>query len=222
MTELVKIFIAGLILANGPCLFICAPVILPCITGLPYSREGLAGWKTGLKFAVVFSSARLTAYGFLGWASVIFYRFVFGFITPGSVYVKFALSFLIVGIGIFYFFNNSFKAQQTQRKSCNCLRLSLNSGSVWHMALFGLLIGFSPCPPLLAMLTYISATASNPWAGLAAGLIFGLGTLVTPLIPLSIFTGLLADKAKRFSGMPRALRFLSAIVLIYFGLRLIL
>ncbi len=222
MAELAKIFIAGLILANGPCLFICAPIILPCITGLSYSREGIAGWKTGLKFAVVFSFARLTAYGFLGWASVIFYRFVFGFITPVSIYVKFALGFLIVGVGVFYFFNNSFRTQRAQHKSCNCLRLSLDSGSVWHMGLFGLLIGFSPCPPLLAMLTYISATASNPWAGLAAGLIFGLGTLVTPLIPLSIFTGFLADKAKRFSGVPWALRFLSAIVLIYFGLRLIL
>ena len=220
MAEMVKIFLAGLVLANGPCLFICVPVILPCISGLPYLGTEVPGWKTGLRFAVIFSAARLAAYGFLGGVSVVFYRFVFAFIAPRGAYVEFALGLLIMGVGIFYFLNNPFRTDRA-RVPCGCLRMSLDGRSAWHMVLLGLLIGFSPCPPLLAMLTYISATFNDPWAGVGAGLVFGLGTLVTPLIPLSVFTGWLADKAKRFRGVRWTLRFLSAAVLIYFGSRLI-
>lgn len=222
VAELVKIFMAGFILANGPCLFICVPVILPCITGLSYSRADTPGWKVGLKFALIFSIARLSAYGFLGLASVIFYRFVFAFVVPKGVYAEMALGILVIGIGIFYFFHNSFRPQGQQRTTCGYRRFDLDGKSSWHMILFGLLIGFSPCPPLLGMLTYIAATASEPWTGLAAGLVFGLGTLITPLIPLSMFTGFLADKVKNFPGVPWILRFLSSAVLIYFGIRIIL
>ena len=220
LTEMVKIFMAGLVLANGPCLFICAPVILSCISGLPYLDTGVPGWKIGLRFAVIFSAARLAAYGFLGGVSVVFYKFVFAFVAPRGAYVEFALGLFIIGVGVFYIFNNPFRTDHA-RARCGCLRMSLDEKSSWHMVILGLLIGFSPCPPLLAMLTYISATVKDPWAGVGAGLIFGLGTLITPLIPLSVFTGLIADKVKRFRGVPWTLRFLSAAVLIYFGSRLI-
>lgn len=221
VAELIRIFMAGLILANGPCLFICVPIILPCITGLPYSGSDVPRWKLGLKFALIFSAARLTAYGFLGLASVVFYRVVFAFIIPKGVYAERVLGILVIGIGIFYFFHMFFMPNDQKHSACGCRRFTLDGRSTWHIVLFGLLIGFSPCPPLLGMLTYIAATAGDPWTGLGAGLIFGAGTLITPLIPLSVFTGFVADKIKNFSGVSWVIRFLSSAVLIYFGSRII-
>lgn len=209
-------------MANGPCLFICVPIILPCVSGLAYGEKGISGWKTGLKFAVIFSFARLAAYGFLGWAAVVVYRLVFAFIVPRGVYLQFSLGLLIIIIGILYFFNNSAWLRRLQVGPCGCRRLISFEKSAWHIALFGLLIGLSPCPPLLAMLTYISATAGDPWSGLGSGLVFGLGTLITPLIPLAVFSGFIADKAKKNSRAAGFLRFASAAILIYFGFRLIL
>ena len=220
MTDLIPIFISGLVLANGPCLFICVPVILPCISGFPQSAAECRGWQTGLKFALVFSAARVSAYALLGFLSVAFYRVVFSLIAPQGAYIHTGLGLLISGTGIVYLFKN-YQARSGGRQPGCRVHPKLKGTSVWHMILFGLLVGLSPCPPLLAMLTYIGATAASPWHGLAAGAVFGSGTIITPLIPLAAFTGFFVDRIKRFQGAHLAVKIISALILVYFGLRLI-
>ncbi|MBU1998551.1 MAG: sulfite exporter TauE/SafE family protein [Candidatus Omnitrophota bacterium] len=221
MDEFIKIFIAGIALGNGPCLFICIPIVLPYIGGLPQQGAGSTGWKTGLKLTAIFSISRLFAYSLLGFLAVVFYRFVFGLIGPKGVYLQLILGIFIILMGLFYLFNINQNFILSHRL-CSFFRAKVVGKSTLNMILFGLLIGFSPCAPLLAVLTYIAATAKNSLWGLLAGFSFGLGTLATPLIPLGILIGLIVDKIRKSPRVLMAVRLLSAVILIYFGVRLIL
>ncbi len=225
MAGLGEFFLAGVVLANGPCLFICAPVIIPCISGLPWLKADSSGWRAGLKFVLVFSAFRLTAYALLGFFSVVVYRFIFAVLAQRGVYLRFFLGFFIVGVGVVYLLSNYFSQDKKGGGAfsfCGSVCTRFSKKSLWSMVILGLLIGFSPCPPLLAMLAYIAATAPGPWWGLLAGLVFGLGTIITPLIPLGVFAGFIVDKIKRFSRLHLAVRLASGVILIYFGARLIL
>ena len=221
MNEFIKIFIAGVTLGNGPCLFICIPIILPYIGGLPQLGVGPPGWKTGLKLTAIFSISRLFAYSLLGFLSVIFYRFVFGLLGSKGIYLHLILGILIIFMGLFYLLNIK-QSFILSNPLCSFLRAKVVGKSKFNMILFGLLVGFSPCAPLLAVLTYIAATAKDSLWGLLGGFSFGLGTLVTPLIPLGTLAGFIVDKIRKSSAVLMTARFLSAAILIYFGVRLIL
>ncbi len=225
MSDFLQIFFAGIILANGPCLFICIPVVIPSIGGFSWLETESSGWKMGLKFVLIFSFFRLTAYSLLGFLSVVFYQFVFGVIAPRGLHLQLILGFFIVGLGLVYCLNNLFRKSRVGNpiySFCSLACQKLNKKTLWGMALLGLLIGFSPCPPLLAVLTYIAASAPNPLWGLFAGLIFGLGTIITPLIPLGVFAGFFVDKVRKNPKIHLWVKLMSGIILIYFGAKLII
>lgn len=220
MKDMVDIFIAGVVLANGPCLLFCAPIVLPCVSGMPRASSSGRSWKKGLSFGLVFSISRLVAYGLLGFLSVALYRTVFGVIAPGRHYFKAVLGVIVLGTGILYLVKG-IRPRQSESSAC-AHRGEPREKGPWHMALAGLLIGFSPCPPLLAVLTYIAATAGDPARGLALGLAFGLGTVLTPLIPFSALTGVMVDRLRSFPRTDLFIRVLSALVLVYLGIMLFL
>lgn len=216
MEDILKIFLAGLTLANGPCLFTCAPIILPCITGLSVSRAGSPGYRIGLRFVMVFSVFRMIGYAILGFLSVVFYRFVFGMVAPAGIHLRAVLGLFVAIVGVVYLFYGGRQGRHSG-SICGSAASGERGKSLWHIALFGLLVGFSPCPPLLAVLTYIAATSANAVSGMLLGATFGLGTIITPLIPLALFAGLISEKMERFRGLTVSIRFLSALILIYFG-----
>lgn len=220
MEELLKIFFAGIAMGNGPCLFFCMPIIIPLIMALPEQGDSSVGWKTGLKFAVIFSVSRLFAYSLLGFMSVVLYRFVFGVIGTRGVYLKLVLGVLIILLGALYLLNIG-RGFVMSSPLCGILRAKMEKRSRYSLVLFGLLVGFSPCAPLLAVLTYIAATAKDPMWGLFGGFFFGLGTVITPLIPLGTLAGFMVDRLKRSPRSLMVVRGISAAILIYFGIRLI-
>lgn len=207
-------------MGNGPCLLICAPIVLSYVGGASQNDGSSPGWKSGLQLVIVFSLARLFACSLLGFFSVIFYRFVFDIIAGKGAYLQQALGVLIVLTGIAYFIDTS-RGLLPPNPLCGFLRAKMAKNTGRGAVLFGLLIGFSPCAPHLAVLTFIAATAKDPLWGLLGGFFFGLGTTITPLIPLGAMTGLLTDKAKMSPGALMAARVISSAVLIYFGVRLI-
>jgi len=228
VSELIKIFIAGITLGNGPCLFICLPIVLPYIIASSKPRgqnhqeksEQKKGYIFALKLTLLFSISRLISYSILGFLSVLFFKFVSNLAGGQNFYLKTFLGILIILAGVIYLLDIK-KNFIFQSPACSYLHKKILEKQNLNIFLFGLLIGFSPCGPLSAILAYIAAMSENPLSGLIAGFSFGLGTLMTPLIPLGVFTGFVADKLKKYSGVFTVLRFLSAIILIYFGINLV-
>lgn len=221
INRLIEVFIAGLMLGNGPCLFFCIPIIIPFISGLPELDSGVCGWKMGLKLASIFSISRLFAYSLLGFLVVVTYKSVFAVLDSKAVYLYLILGILIIIIGMFYLLN-IYQHFSLFNLLCKFIHTMIAKNSKFPIVLSGLLIGFSPCLPLLSTLTYIAATAEAPIWGFIGGFSFGLGTLITPLIPFGTFAGFVVDKIKKYRAPLLIIRFLSGAILIYFGTRLVL
>lgn len=88
--------------------------------------------------------------------------------------------------------------------------------------LMGLVMGIAPCAPFLAVLSYVGLIAKTWFQSLLYGLAFGLGTLISPLILLTAFSGLL----QRWIGsrqlvFGRVFNALCALIIIFLGLQLI-
>jgi len=154
--SLIKFFVAGLALSFGPCLFVCAPVLLPYI----FAKGG--DWKEGLKISLIFSFARVLAYSSLGFLAIAFLKIVLQTFGGEKSYVRFVLGVFVFLMGLFHLLRRSEKCSGfgkflTQKKH--------------SIFLIGLLIGFSPCAPLLAVLTYIAVTARNVLEGFLSGFV---------------------------------------------------
>lgn len=108
------------------------------------------------------------------------------------------------------------------RSVFNILCRQIVKRSKTNMVILGLLIGLSPCGPLLSILTYIAGMMENPLYGLIAGFLFGLATSLIALIPLGVAAGFAIDKIKNRWLLILMVRILSAVILIYFGIQLVI
>ncbi|MFN3966350.1 MAG: sulfite exporter TauE/SafE family protein [Endomicrobiia bacterium] len=219
ISEYIKLFIAGITLGNGPCLFICLPIVLPYIvTSFKPQGKNNPSPFYGFNLILLFSFSRLFSYSILGFFSVSFYKFIQTTVVSTQNYLQLILGILIVFIGVFYLISEKISLANPV---CSFIQKKFVNKNKLNMLLFGLLIGLSPCAPLLAILAYIAAMAKNSLTGLIAGFSFGLGTLITPLIPVSTFAGFITDNLKKNPVLFTLVRVLSAFLLIYFGFRLI-
>lgn len=89
------------------------------------------------------------------------------------------------------------------------------------MITLGLIIGLLPCAPLLAVLSYIGLVSRFWFHSLLYSLFFGIGTFISPLILLIMFTGLIpkfiTDK-KIIYG--RYFSFICGLIIVFLGLQL--
>ncbi|MFH1259213.1 MAG: sulfite exporter TauE/SafE family protein [Elusimicrobiota bacterium] len=206
--ELSKFFFAGITLGWGPCLAICLPVLFPYITA-----KGI-NWQTGLKLTLIFSFARLSAYSLLGLTAVAAFRTIDSLIGPNTVIVKLAAGSFIVFTGLAYLLG------KIPHASCRFLDKFLVEKSNWNMFILGFLIGLAPCPPLVAILTYIGCMSGNILDGGASGFSFGAGTLISPLIPIGTIAGLISHKIKDKPKIFITTRIICGLIIIYFGIKL--
>lgn len=178
MGYLIEAFILGILYGLGPCTLICAPILIPLI--ISTSKNG----KSGVIQTLTFYSGKILSYISLGLISGYAGYLFKGFITPrviGSV---------LIALGLFVFL---------QRYSKKCQFLVKVKGK--HLSFItGLVIGFRPCPALLALLSVAILTKSAFIGGLM-GFIFGLGTLLSPLIILGFLAGKWAKLSEKFRGI---------------------
>lgn len=85
----------------------------------------------------------------------------------------------------------------------------------------GLVMGALPCAPLLAVLSYIGLVSSGWQQCIFYSLIFGLGTLISPLILLALGAGLIPRMLFSRPGIYRAFRFVCGLIIVLFGAKLI-
>ena len=197
----------------GPCFLVCTPILITYVAGSKGSWAGI------LKDIVIFLTGRLTAYiilGFLaGLSAGILKTFtsssVSSFFQPlaGAVTIFFALVILL----------------NKDNYECPCstpYSKILNFGGIF---VFGLLIGLSPCAPLLALLFDIVLISKGALDGASYAVSFGLGTFLSGLITISIIAGLLTRIPAAFvrsKTVNAVFKTICALLLIVLGIGLIL
>lgn len=176
MSYLIEALTLGVLYGLGSCAIVCAPILVPLI--ISTSKNG----KDGVKQTLAFYSGKILSYIFLGLMS----GYV-GYLFKDLITQKIIGGFLIA-LGLFVF---------CQRYTKKCQFLEKVKGE--HLSfLTGVLIGLRPCPALLALLS-MAALAGSVFLGGLMGLVFGLGTILSPLIIL----GFLAGKWAKISGKLR-------------------
>jgi sulfite exporter TauE/SafE len=205
--DIVELFLGGLVLGHGPCLAFCAPIILPFVAGTEDT------WTGGLKATLGFSAGRMLSYLFLALAASLSYAWLDNVILEDETHytVRLVLSLTLLVLAALILLGH-----RTGIGSRGWLK-GLTSGSPFVL---GILVGLSPCAPLLASLAYIAVKAGEPHKGALMGLAFAVGTLLSPLLILGALSGSI-KKLVRTSGKALLIfRILSAAVLAFYALRL--
>lgn len=212
MKEPTTLFVTGLFMGIGPCLAFCGPILFPYIAGSKRS------WLGGLKDILIFSASRVVTYGLLGLlVSSIGYFLTEAISSPKFNLIKY------LGAGIFVLLLGIIMMLGRIRLPfCRILHRETIERSAKSMILLGVLIGISPCLPLLGALTTIAGLAKGPLVGAFWGFSFGLGTVISPLIILALIAGGLGKILSLKPTLYQVASRLCGCFLIYFGIRLIL
>lgn len=196
--KLLYILFQGFFLGYGPCLMTCVPILLPYTITKKH-------WKEGLEATLTFSLSRLAVYvalgGLAGYIGAFLMRFFYE--TLVHFYIQGAMAFMLLLIGILVLFG-----KDTGIKFCR-----VKEG---NMVVLGILVGLSPCLPLIGILLEIALLSENFISGMIYSFTFGIGTVLSPLLVI----GTVAPMAgKRFSErVQRTFVYLCGIFLILMGL----
>jgi len=207
--NLYYLFVSGLLLGSGPCLSFCAPILAS------YSASHPAGFKKSTIAYLVFSAFKLTSYAILGVICAAGTK-----LLQNQLLEKYlSATFLILGCFIVLIGITTLFYQETKiSKICGWL----HRGNIKNVGILGLLIGFSPCLPLLAILNYIVIISQTTLEAFIFSLSFGLGTVLSPLIIVVMFSAGVSQKLSKNNRLKVIIRMASAIVLIVLGGRIIL
>jgi uncharacterized protein len=177
--KILYLVIQGFFLGYGPCLLICAPILIPYTIHKKH-------WYEGLTAAVEFSLARLVAYLILGGIVGSIGAFItrMFFTTMVHFYVQGLLAFALIVIGILIMFG-----KDTGLRFCQ-----LNQG---NMLTLGFLVGLTPCLPLLGILLEIALIANNFIDGVVYSFAFGIGTVLSPLLLIGAFAPSVGGKISK-------------------------
>ena len=98
----------------------------------------------------------------------------------------------------------------------------LNKGNIRNVGVAGLLIGFAPCLPLVGILNYVVLIAKNPWDAIMYLLVFGLGTVVSPLVFLAALSGKFAQMISKSQRTKTFFQYACGGMLVFLGARIVM
>ncbi len=162
---------------SGPCLLTCAPPLVLFFSGLQQ------GWRWSLLGLVVFLLGRVLVYtllgGLAGLSATLLQQHVQG---PLPLQLRVIGGLVIIAMGALVW---------RDREGAACGRHP-QKGATGLASLFflGLVVGLSPCPPLVAMLLEILLVVQSSVAGFAYGFAFGAGTFLSGLLAIGAMIGL--------------------------------
>jgi hypothetical protein len=207
-----NLFISGVLFGAGPCVASCGPILFTYIVGTGKSA------RSGITAYAVFSLARMVAY-----VSLAAGAFALGSFALEQGVARWESVITTAG-GVFIFFLAllTLTAPDCSKviKTCRGPLIERDRKSVFTL---GLIAGFSPCAPLLGVLSYIAFVSKSLEASLLYGVSFGVGTCLSPLILLAGMAGLinrLGARAKETYA--RVLKVICALVLMALGAQLII
>ena len=206
MSDIVQLFMIGVVSSYGACFISCWPIALPFVTATGKT------WHARLNAALAFLSAKLVVYVLLGAAAATLGRTMTGWIVRSSsvLYIASGIGIILLGV----------RAVYTETHPCGTFlrRLRVRS-KVASAALLGIFAGVLPCATSLVVMAYIAFSAQSPLTGATLGFAFGAGKFFSPLIPASLLANYLEGRLK----LNRIwLRRICALLVIVLGVRLML
>lgn len=205
----IDLFVSGVSLSWGPCLAFCAPILIPYIAGTQ------KGWLPGLKLTLTFSLSRIIPYAILSAIAAGVGQFLIAsfYQTKQGMLFYLAAGALITFLGLMILLGKT-----PHLKFCARLQKFGCAIGIKEIALLGIMVGFAPCLPLLAVLAYTGFHAQNILHGLFLGLIFGLGTLFSPLILIGPAAGSIPQLIWKKPLAYKIFARICGLVLVYLGL----
>lgn len=209
-----SLFVTGLVLGVGPCLLNCGPLVVSYIT----ARQDTP--LKGLGTYGIFALTRIGVYLAFGVAAGLVGEWVLE-----RFFESFFLKVLFTAFGLFLVFLGVLVALSRFSLGGSCHRFLERSGGrgdVRNAILFGLMVSFSPCLPLMSVLGYIVLISDSWVKGLVYMLFFGAGTVVSPMIALALCAGWAGRAIKQRPWVMRLVNGACGLIFIYLGLKFFL
>jgi len=206
------LMVMGFAVSSGPCLVTCGPLLSSYIAAQSHSI------KDGIKLYLVFSLIRLFSYAvlgaLLGALGRLFLENIYAHHLFRYVVILFGILIAAIGIGIIV---NKFSHSHI----CTRIGTMATKSNTRNMIIFGLGIGFSPCPPLLGALSYILIISDTVGKGVLYAVSFGIGTILSPLLLCAFFASTFTVLCRRYPRVLSGIRIVGGIVLMLFGFQVI-
>ncbi len=207
--NLYYLFISGVILGSGPCLGLCAPLLAS------YTAVQKNSFQKAVFSYLTFSVFKLLGYAVLG---IIFFRGIRilnnWFSGRYADYIYFGLGCFIILIGV--------TTLVYPLKGAGKICAWLHRGNVKNVGVLGFLVGLAPCLPLLGILDYVGIISRSGLEAAILALLFGVGTLFSPLLLLVVFTGGAAGRLSQNIKAKNIIRIAGGTILLVLGSRIIL
>ncbi len=129
-----------------------------------------------------------------------------------SIYLSIGCFIILIGLTTVFYKGKSFSYV------CSWI----NKGNIRNVGVLGFLIGLAPCLPLLGILNYIILVSQTNFQAIIFTLIFGLGTIISPLFLMVLFSGKLVSQFAKSNTFKIAIRLVCGLILIFLGGRIIL
>jgi len=200
MNDLLSVFLLGAIYGTTVCSFSCLGYLAPILLA-----DG-RGWRDGMRRSLLFVSGKVLCYASFSVLAALLGRSLT--IAPRTAALVSGIVIVICSLLLLV------PTKRQCRKGCGSTDFSLVS--------LGMGTSLKPCPALLAILA-MAAANGEPLHGAACGLLFGLGLLISPLLPVSAGLGHLAHHVRlEIESCFPWLRGGAALVMAMAGLRMLL
>lgn len=194
-------------------MLVCAPILLPYIAG---TRR--TSWE-GFKATLIFGLTRMFIYGLLGGLMGYVGYHLFRFFFHNRVFLTYlwiSAGAFIMLLGVLIMLGKGIK-----NPICQYLQKQTVENSSRSMVILGIVVGLSPCLPLLGILTEIMFLSKTFYEGFVMGLAFGVGTVISPLLLLGALTPVIPSKLFRSDRAFRVFNFLCGFLLVVVGFYII-
>jgi ABC-type nickel/cobalt efflux system permease component RcnA len=207
------LFASGLFLGAGPCLVTCGPILISYIAATRQNpKQGILVW-------FLFSMSRICVYLILSVSIFLLGEFL---VKRNLIYIAKYIYLLggmiIILIGIFIIIKDSAGTS----RFCSIISERINQRLLKVQPItLGLIMGSIPCAPLLAVLSYIGLVSVTWQRCILYSLIFGLGTLISPLMLLALAAGFIPKILLNKPGVYRVFRIVCGFIIVFFGAQLV-